>query len=94
MTWAQMDELNDMIFEEHKGKSFETVKEEAANSFQQILTVVEGMTEEVLNEPGHFPWTGKYALSYLLRECTDIHYKWAWELVSKWMKEHPHYRPN
>lgn len=92
-TWAQMDELNQQIFEEHHGKSFEMIKEEGADSFEKILKTVEGMDEEVLNEPGYYPWTGKYALSYLLRECTDIHYKWTWQLVSKWMRNHPNHRP-
>lgn len=87
MTWEQIDELNQMIFEEHREKTFETVRGEAETSFQQILDAVEGMTEEVINQAGHYPWLGKHALSYLLRECTDIHYKWARELVTKWVKE-------
>lgn len=93
MKWSQLDELNDIIYKQHKHKSFKTVREEAKTSFEQMLKTVEGMTEEMLNEPGYYPWTGKYTLGYLLRECTDIHYRWAWKLVSKWMRAHPSYRP-
>lgn len=94
MTWAQMDELNQQMFEEHKNKSFDEVDAEARACYTRILETVERMPEDSLHEQGYFPWTGEDTLVYYLRECTDLHYKWAWECILRWMSDNPRFQPS
>lgn len=83
MTWAQMDELNREIFEEHCDDGFEKILADFDASHQQILEITKTMQEQGMFAPGHFPWTGEDTLAYYLRECSDIHYDWAIQMMEK-----------
>ena len=51
------DEINAWIYETHHGRSVDEVLEESHQVFQQLLTAIEGLPEQVLIDPSaYLPW--------------------------------------
>jgi hypothetical protein len=77
MTWRELPKLNQQGYEQHKHESLEHVLEESAKSYQEVLELVEGMTEAEIFEPGHYAWTGDSSLLPWIAANTSSHYNWA-----------------
>jgi uncharacterized protein (TIGR03083 family) len=85
-TWAQMDDLNQAIYEKYHGWSLQDVQDFYHSSYAQVLEAVQGMAESDLFTPGRFAWTKQNTLADYVVPCTSEHYEWAREEMSKrWM---------
>jgi hypothetical protein len=77
MTWRDLPELNRQGYERHKNESLEEVMEQFEASYRQILSLVQGMSEREIFEPGVHEWTGNYPLLTWIAANTSSHYNWA-----------------
>jgi len=84
--WSQMPALNQKIFEKYQDRPLEYVWDLFRSSHQQILNVVEAISEERLFKPGYFSWTRKISLSSYVIPCTSEHYHWARTTMRKSLK--------
>jgi hypothetical protein len=77
MTWRQLPELNQVGYEKHKDESLERVLEVYRASYREVVTLVEGMTEEEIFTVGVYQWTRKDPLMVWIAANTNGHYEWA-----------------
>ena len=77
MSWRDLSKLNQIGYEQHKDEPLEDVLAQFEESFQEILALVEGMTEQEIFVPKHFEWTGESALLSWIAANTSSHYNWA-----------------
>lgn len=85
MTWANLAELNEQIYQKHRRHSLAAVMEGYHRSYQQVLEAVKAMPESDL-AAGRFAWTKKRTLADYVAACTCDHYKWANDAIRKWAK--------
>jgi hypothetical protein len=86
MTWGDLDQLNQLIFEEHKDQPIEHVKAEFQTSYQQVLNTVKAIPEEDIFPVGRFAWTRKSNLAAYILANTANHYRWAKTQIRKWKR--------
>jgi hypothetical protein len=77
MSWRDLPKLNHIGYLKHKDESLEDVLAQYENSYQQCLTLIEGMTEREIFEPDVYPWTGNSSLLSWIAANTSSHYNWA-----------------
>ena len=77
-TWGQLSALNQQGYERHKDRPLEDVLASYLASYQQVLALIECMTEEEIFEVGRYAWTGKKSnLAVYIAANTYKHYAWA-----------------
>jgi hypothetical protein len=77
MTWRDLPALNQEGFERHRDEPIELVMDRFQRSYQQILELVEAMSEEEIYTAGLYEWTGKESLYDYIAANTFKHYNWA-----------------
>jgi hypothetical protein len=77
MTWCDLPQLNQQVYERHRDRPLEDVLTDFHASYRQILGLVEGMPEEEVFTAGYYPWTGQGALVGYIAANTCHHYRWA-----------------
>lgn len=77
MTWRDLPKLNQVGYVQHKDDTLEDVLNQFENSYQEILALVESMTEREIFETGVYEWTGKSSLLSWIVANTSSHYNWA-----------------
>jgi hypothetical protein len=77
MIWRELPKLNKQGYVKHKDDALDEVLEAYERSYTDILTLVEGMTEEEIFTPGYYKWTGSSALLGWITANTSSHYNWA-----------------
>jgi hypothetical protein len=77
MTWRDLPKLNQKGYELHMHETLEDVFQQYQASYQQILTLIEGMTEREIFEAGRYAWTGDSSLLSWIAANTSSHYNWA-----------------
>lgn len=85
MTWANLAELNERIYQKYRRRSLTAIMEKYQQSYQQTLKTVQVLPESDML-PGRFAWTKKQTLAVYVAGCTCDHYKWADNLIRKWAK--------
>ena len=85
--YNQVPELNQQIWRQHRDEPLEVVVGRFHDSYQEILGLARGLSEEELLEPGHFPWTKKYPLTTYLGPNTDSHYRTAKKIIKRWLRQ-------
>jgi hypothetical protein len=77
MTWRELPKLNQIGYEKHKDESLDEVMVNYKTSYQEILAIIEEMTEEEIFKPGVYEWTGNSPLLSWIAANTSSHYQWA-----------------
>ena len=77
MSWRDLPKLNQQGYERHKDETLEAVLAQYQTSYQQILALVEGLTEEEIFTVGVYEWAGNSPLLSWIAANTSSHYKWA-----------------
>jgi hypothetical protein len=85
-SWNSLHALNERIYRKHRRKSLAAVRHYFHESHQDVLREFERMSEDDLNRPGRWAWTGKGTLAGALTANTWRHYHWARTLIDKWRK--------
>lgn len=83
--WEELDELNRRIYEKHRHRTLEDVRQEFSASYGEVLAVVEGMAEEEIFAVGRYAWLGESNLLAYILANTAHHYRWAKEMIRRWI---------
>jgi hypothetical protein len=89
MCQKAMDALNQHIYETNQWRSLDVVLAEFHASYQQVVTVIEGIPERDMFVRRRFTWTGKLTLADYIAGNTCNHYSWANSQIRKWVKRVP-----
>jgi hypothetical protein len=81
-----IDALNQKIFAQYRQTPLNEVLTEFHASFQQILTVLQTVTEEDLFSPRRYAWTGNLVLADYVAGNTCNHDVWAKTQIHRWLK--------
>jgi uncharacterized protein (TIGR03083 family) len=79
--WRQLPSLNQAIYERCKDLSLAEVRQKFKASFEEMMAVIDGMTEEELFTPRAYKWTGNGLLRDFIDANTAAHYRWATKLI-------------
>lgn len=91
--WEQLPALNQQGYERHKDRPLQDVLANYLASHQQILALVDCMTEEEIFEVGRYAWTGETSsMAPYLAANTYSHYRWAAEEIRLDRIRQPHAR--
>jgi len=75
--WSQLPALNQRIYEKHRDRPLADVLESYRASYDQVMSLVESLSEEDLFTPGRYAWAKTNALASYIASCTSSHYRWA-----------------
>jgi hypothetical protein len=84
--WSQLPELNNAIYEEFKGLSWDEAQEFFGRTEKEIMRLLLETEETTLLAPGLQPWMNNNTLIAYIGSSTASHYKWASGLIKKFLK--------
>jgi hypothetical protein len=84
--WEQLDVLNRRIYEKHRDRGLEDVREEFDASYRRVVAVVTGMPEEEIFAVGRYAWLAGSNLVDVILANTANHYRWAKGQIRDWLK--------
>jgi hypothetical protein len=84
--WRQIPELNRTIYLKHKDTPLKEVQKNFKQSFQNIMALLEQLSDTELFEKNHFSWTNQNAFATYLIAVTSSHYKWAYARIWRKLK--------
>jgi len=85
--WSDLPALNDKIYKEHKDETLDIVQKKFLESYQQILDLLNSISEEDLFTPGLYKWQNKNMLAAYFKSCMSSHYLWARTEITKGLKK-------
>jgi hypothetical protein len=83
LSWAQLPELNDEIWQRTRHDPWPDVRERLVASHDRVRAMVAGYTDEDLFTKRRFPWTGSTSVGSYAVSATTSHYDWAAKLIRK-----------
>ncbi len=84
--WNQTPALNQQIFEKHRDRSLAEILEQFQTSHEEILGIIQGLSNEELFTASQFAWTKKNTLGTYFVSATSSHYLWARQEIRKGLK--------
>lgn len=84
--WNQTPALNQQIYERYQERPLEDIMSRFDDSHQEILAVIEGLSDADLFTPGVYVWTGKNTMGTYFVSATSSHYLWARKEIGKRFK--------
>ena len=84
--WNETPRLNRAIWSENRGRSYSSVLDDFETSFEEVESVLRGLSEAELFQPGHFTWTGKNGLVIYAGANTASHYRFALKVLKRWQR--------
>ena len=76
-TWRELPKLNQKGYERHKSDSLDDVLDHYENSYNEIVEIIETMSEQEIFVPKYYKWTGDSSLLPWIAANTSSHYNWA-----------------
>lgn len=86
LSWSELDILNRQIYEKHRNRHLDDVKNEFRNSYTHVLAKIKAMHEEDIFKTGRYAWLGKGNLVGYILANTANHYRWAKTLIQRWLR--------
>jgi hypothetical protein len=87
ISWRNLGELNERIYEKHKDRPLTEIKEEFDVSYQQVMGIIEEMSVDDFFERGKYQWMGpKENVGGYVKANTGNHYRWAKTKIRRWLK--------
>ena len=83
--WSQLPDLNEAIYQEYKNYSYEEAQKFFAKTQNLMKKLIEETEEEIMLKPGLQKWMNKNTLIAYIGSCTSSHYKWASDLIKKFI---------
>ena len=74
---AVNDALNDALYQSHRERPYEAIRELLRGSHGAMLLLLETFSQAELTDSDEFPWLGGQALGDVAHECLGAHYDWA-----------------
>ena len=87
--WNETPRLNHAIWLAHKDESWRSVSVAFDRSFDTIHSLIDGLSEPDLLQPGRFDWTGKHPLVTYLGANSASHYAAGCKILTRWTRAHP-----
>lgn len=84
--WNQLPALNQHIYETYRDWPIEDILTRFRESYHQVMTLIESLSDEELFTPGRYRWANRNALGAYLVSCTSSHYYWARTEIRKGLK--------
>lgn len=86
LTWRDLDALNQNIYERHRDRALDDVKDEYRRSYAEIRAVVGAIPAEDLTVPGIYSWIGSdHTLSDFIAGNTSEHYAQHGDDLERWL---------
>jgi hypothetical protein len=87
-TWGpkSLGQLNQSIFVAHHHLSAAEATQTFARSHEQVVALIQTLSEEELFTPARYGWLGKATVAASIRANTYNHYRWATKLIRQWQK--------
>jgi hypothetical protein len=85
--WNLIPTLNQQIYEKHRDRPLEEVLEQFSTSYQEILKVIQGLSNEDLFAARRYTRTKKNTLGTYFVSATSSHYLWARKEIRKGMRK-------
>jgi hypothetical protein len=82
--WKSLAALNQQIFVQHRDQSPTEAAQALAVSHEQVIALIQTLSEEDLFTPGRYSWLGKATLEASIRANSYNHYRWAAKLIRQW----------
>ncbi len=76
-TWADMDALNQKMYEFRRNDQLEHVLADWNETSRRLGQFTQAMNEPDLFTQGRFAWTGRGTLAGYVFECGPNHYRWS-----------------
>ena len=86
MTWDDLDLWNEQTYVENKDFPLPKVLSDFHASFNQVLEIVEALSEEDLTNPERFEWRKGKPLWQIVSANTHWHYADHREQIAAWLK--------
>jgi hypothetical protein len=80
-TWGDLDALNDLLFETHRGSDYPTLRASLVSSHAEMIATLGSCSQEELTEPAVHAWLGGASLGDVAHECLGAHYAWGSEVL-------------
>ncbi len=77
LTWRELPKLNQQGYELHKNEPLEDVLEQFEQSYQEVVDLIDAMSEKEIFEEKIYEWTGSSSLLSWIAANTSSHYNWA-----------------
>lgn len=81
--WNQTPQLNQQIYEKHRDRPLDKVREHFHASHLEILAIIQELSNAKLFTAGHYTWTKKNTLGAYMVSATSSHYLWARKEIRK-----------
>jgi hypothetical protein len=85
-TWREIPALNQAIYETHRDRPLADVQAEFEASHQEIVELMEAMSNDELFTPQVYAWTKSTTLGSYFTSATSSHYEWARKEIRKGLK--------
>jgi hypothetical protein len=85
--WEETPALNRQIYEQNRERPLADVLQDFQKSHQEILGVVQSLSNDDLFTPGKVAWTGKNTMGTYFVSATSSHYLWAWSEIRKGFRD-------
>lgn len=76
-TWKTYGEMNMEFWRKHQDTQLQDIKAMLQNAHNEIIALIEGISEEELFTKGVYKWVGGSTLGSYFISCTSSHYDWA-----------------
>ncbi len=85
-TFKTIAEMNAGFWEKHQTTPYEKSVKMLKDSHEEVMKIIEGLTNEELFTNKYFPWTGTTSLGSYCVSATSSHYDWAIKKINKHKK--------
>lgn len=84
-SWDDLDEFNEQLHLDNKGKTLDQVLKESAEVHARAVQIVTGMHEGDLTDPDRFEWRKGDPIWHLVAGNTWMHYAEHRETIARWL---------
>ncbi len=89
LKWSETPILNQRIYEQYRDIPLSEMQKKFAESYAEIVSVIETIPEEALITPKFYAWTNTTTLLSYFVSATSSHYHWAYDEIRTWIKTQP-----
>jgi len=84
--WGEIPALNQHIYKKYQNTSLDDIQQKLNNSHQEMMTLIQTMTDEELFTPKVYAWTKTTTLGSYFVSATSSHYDWAYKEIRRGFK--------
>jgi len=85
--WRTYGDMNMMFWEKHQSTAYEDAKRMLMQSHREVISLIEGFSNEELFEKQYFKWSGTTNIGSYCISATNSHYDWAIKKIKRQIKK-------